>query len=401
MPPHPPEISLTNTATSAGEPPGSSIDSLVDATPDTRDRYVDFLRALAIVVVVLWHWVFSITQWDQDGALAMPNPIGGVPGLWVITWVLQIMPVFFFVGGYANLASHASIERDGRGAATFIRSRLHRLLKPVGVFVGIWIVGELLARAISPTYPGVLQWGLVVFVPLWFLGVYAGAVVATPMMIWFHRKAPVLTMVVITSGIGIFEVIRLRAGSGWVPYISSSLVWLFVHQLGFFWRDGTFTHERGTARSLVLAGLSGLMVLTNLGTYPRSMVSLQGESSNLFPTTPCVAALATFQLGLVLWLRPVVSQWLQRRGPWKFTVSLNAVAMTIFCWHMTALVGAIGIYTMLGGSLMGEATGSWWMQRPLWLILPGVLLALLVAVFSRIEVPRTSKPPSHRPVVRH
>jgi hypothetical protein len=75
------------------------LDALVDATPATRDRVVDFLRATSICVVVLWHWSLSITHWDGDYALVMPNPIGYVPGKWAATWVLQVMPVFFFVGG--------------------------------------------------------------------------------------------------------------------------------------------------------------------------------------------------------------------------------------------------------------------------------------------------------------
>jgi hypothetical protein len=54
---------------------------------------------------------------------------------------------------------------------------------------------------------------------------------------------------------------------------------------------------------------------------------------------------------------------------------------------MTALVGAIGIYQWLGGTLGTEATASWWAQRPLWLVLPGAVLAGLVAVFARYELP--------------
>src|SRR5438132_11109192 len=94
----------------------SSIDRLVDATPDTRDRYVDFLRAVSLAVVVMWHWVFSITHWTADGRLTMPNPIGQVRLLWLATWVLQIIPVFFFVCGLAILPLWAACLLDGRGA---------------------------------------------------------------------------------------------------------------------------------------------------------------------------------------------------------------------------------------------------------------------------------------------
>src|SRR5918996_4623400 len=106
--------------------PASTIDTLVDATPASRDRVVDLLRAVSIGVVVLWHWTFSITHW-RDGSLRMPNPIDTVPGLWSLTWLLQVMPLFFLVGGYSNLAGWSSTPVAG----AFWRKRFSRLLRPV------------------------------------------------------------------------------------------------------------------------------------------------------------------------------------------------------------------------------------------------------------------------------
>ena len=128
-------------------------------------------------------------------------------------------------------------------------------------------------------------------------------------------------------------------------------------------------------------------MLTNIGVYPQSMVSLQGESSNMFPTTPCIAALAVFQLGIVLLARVRIERWLAGRRAWSATVAVNAVAMTVFTWHMTALVAAIGIYQLLGYELGTQADAGWWWQRPLWLVLPGLVLAVLVATFARFELP--------------
>jgi peptidoglycan/LPS O-acetylase OafA/YrhL len=141
------------------------VDALVDATPEHRDRSVDFLRAFSIVVVVLWHWVFSVTHWTTDGALTMPNPIGDVPALWVLTWVLQIMPLFFFVGGFANLVSWRSNAARGGDGRDFLASRLRRLLTPIGVFIGVACGFDVLVRLVDPSRPSVLHWGFVVFVP--------------------------------------------------------------------------------------------------------------------------------------------------------------------------------------------------------------------------------------------
>jgi hypothetical protein len=236
---------------------------------------------------------------------------------------------------------------------------------------------------------------MVVFVPLWFLGVYTGVLLLTPVTVRLHRAAPLLTMVVLGAAIGVSETLRFHVGwtlpNGWdgLALVTSALVWLFVHQLGYSWRDGTLARGgRQLHLALLVGGFAGLVVLTNLGAYPHSMVSVAGESSNIFPTSPCIAALALFQLGVVWMLRPLANRWLQRRRPWTCTVALNAIAMTVFCWHMTALVAAIGIYQSLGGQLGTTATASWWAQRPLWLVLPGIVLAGLVALFARFELPR-------------
>lgn len=373
---------------SSSDPDALSVADLVDNTPASRDRAVDFLRALSIVIVVLWHWVFSITQWNEDGSLGMPNPIGDIPGLWLATWVLQIMPVFFFVGGFANLASLEAVERRGGGTGAFIAGRLRRLGKPVAVFVAVWFVGDLVARLMLPDHPGVTHWGMVVFVPLWFLGVYTGVVLLAPFTARLHRSGRELTIVAMASALVVAELVRVRSGLGALGLVTSALVWLFVHQLGYFWRDGTLVDGSSRRRwALVVGGLAALIVLTNLGVYPQSMVSLQGESSNMFPTTPCIAALAVFQLGIVLLLRVRIERWLTGRRAWTATVAVNAVAMTVFTWHMTALVGAIGIYQLLGYELGTRADAGWWWQRPLWLVLPGLVLAVLVATFARFELP--------------
>ena len=369
-----------------------SVAGLVDATPASRDRYVDFLRAVSIVVVVLWHWVFSITQWSDDGSLVMPNPIGDIPGLWLATWLLQIMPVFFFVGGFANLASFEGVERKGGGARQFLGGRLRRLGKPVGVYLAVWVVGDLAARLLLPDYPGVTHWGMVVFVPLWFLGVYTAVVLLAPLTVKLHRSGRELTLVAMVAIMVLADLGRFRFGIGALGLVTSAMVWLFAHQLGYFWRDGTLVDGSSRRRwAMVVGGLTALIVLTNLGVYPHSMVSLQGETSNMFPTTVCIAALAVFQVGVVLLLRERAERWLAGRRPWTATVAVNAVAMTIFTWHMTALVAAIGLYQLLGYELGEQADAGWWWQRPLWLLLPGVVLAALLAVFARFELPTAGR----------
>lgn len=375
----------------------TEIGVLADATPATRDRTVDFLRACSILIVVGWHWTFSITHWSGVGAerhLTMPNPVGDVRLLWLATWLFQVMPLFFLVGGFSNLASYDGHRRRGGSDARWVANRLRRLVRPVGAFVAVWVAVDLLVRVAVPSYPGVLSWGIVVFVPLWFLGVYAGVVALAPLSIRLHRRTGALGTVAVASAIALSDLGRFRLGIGWLGIVNAALVFCFAHQLGYWWRDGQLGRRQGAA--LAVGGLTALVVLTNLGVYPRSMVAVRGEAvSNMFPTTACIAALACFQLGAVIILRPALERWLRRsRRAWSLTIAINAVAMTVFCWHMTALVAVIAAGSALGFAPQAEATAAWWAARPLWVLLPAIVLAGLVAVFSRLERERMHPPAS-------
>lgn len=373
--------------------PALDVDTLVDATPDSRDRVVDLVRALSIAVVVLWHWVFSVTHVD-GGALTMPNPIGDVPLLWLATWLLQVMPVFFVVGGFANLASYDAARRQagtaGGGDRSFVGRRLQRLLRPTAVFVAAWVVLEIAAGMLIDDYPGVLHWGEVVFVPLWFLGTYLAVSLLTPITARLHRLAPEATLVALGTAIALCDLARFRFDVAPAGLAGSALVWVFAHQLGYLWRDGTLTAwPRRRLSALALAGLGALVVLTNTGVYERSMVAVSGEAtSNMFPTTACIAALAVFQLAVVLLLRPVATRWVSRRAVWRLVVSANAVAMTVFTWHMTALAVVIGAWLAVGLELSSEPTLGWWLTRPLWLGGPAVVLTGLVRATARFEIAR-------------
>ena len=89
-----------------------SLDALAARTPATRDRYVDFLRAFSIAAVVLGHWLIGIIWWEH-GIIRTTSAIGVTSGLWLATWALQVMPLFFFVGGFSNLVTYRAFRRRG------------------------------------------------------------------------------------------------------------------------------------------------------------------------------------------------------------------------------------------------------------------------------------------------
>jgi hypothetical protein len=363
------------------------LDGYVEQTPEDRDRFVDFLRVFSIAVVIVWHWTLSITHW-RDDELVMPNPIDVVPGAWLATWLLQIMPLFFLVGGFANHAGWVSVRRGGGGAREFLGSRLRRLLVPTMAFVVAWAVFDVAMLLLWPGYRSMLGWGTIVITPFWFLAAYLWVVLLVPVTMRLHEAGGVLSLTVMGAVLALVDVGRFRLEMEWLGYVNSAFVFVFIHQLGYFYRDGTFRRIgwRGQL-AIVLGAVAGMVVLTSLPVYPRSVVATrETDFSHMWPTTAVIGVVALLQTGIAMLVRPALLPWLRRRRVWKVVIAVNAVILTIFLWHMTAKIVVIGAYEALGFELLGAPTAEWWLQRPLWLLAPALLLVPLVVLFAPLEL---------------
>ena len=112
--------------------------ALAERTPLTRNRYVDFLRAASITVVVLGHWSVAAAFVADDGQLQLGDMLSLAPWTQWLTWVLQVMPIFFIVGGYSNGISWQAARRDGKDYAVWIGTRLRRLVGPLVPLLLTW-----------------------------------------------------------------------------------------------------------------------------------------------------------------------------------------------------------------------------------------------------------------------
>ncbi len=386
------------------------IDELAAATPADRDRYMDFLRAASILAVVFGHWFIGMIFW-QDGVIGTRSAIGVTPHLWIGTWLLQVMPIFFFVGGFSNLVTFRSFERRGQPVSAFLRTRLARLLKPSLVFLAVWTVVQLVLHATGTGgrtawfLRGMLPPGATVpFGPLWFLGVYILVILASPAMIALHRRFGLAVPAVMLVGAVASDALGFAAGVPGARWANVAFVWLLPHQLGFFYAEGRLRSRRVFA-ALAVAGLAALFLLTNpwifseagerwfpgIGHYPRSLLGTDVERiSNAYPPTLPYLAMAFWSIGAAMLLRPAMSRWLERPRPWKFTIFVNGVIMTLFLWHMTAFLLAVLVLWPLGFGQQGDTTAGWWAERPLWVAVSAVFLAGLIAIFGRFERPRRS-----------
>src|SRR5262249_20061449 len=112
---------------------------LADRTPASRNRYVDFLRAASMLVVPVGHWLAAAPYFDPSGELIGAHILTVVPWTAWLTWIVQVMPIFFIVGGYANGVSWRAARRDGRSYATWLESRLRRLVWPLLPLLVAWV----------------------------------------------------------------------------------------------------------------------------------------------------------------------------------------------------------------------------------------------------------------------
>jgi fucose 4-O-acetylase-like acetyltransferase len=395
---------------------GARLDDLVRATPDTRDRSIDFLRAASIVAVVFGHWFIGIIHW-RGGLIFTTSAVGVTSWLWLATWFFQVMPVFFFVGGFSNLVSYESARARGQGIGSWIRARLERLLRPSLVFLGIWAVVQIALHVADVGAPaGPTIWGTtrllrgmkppgatVPFGPLWFLGVYIVVVAIAPATIALDRRFGAWVPVAMAAGAVVVDVVAFGFGHPAVRWFNVAFVLLFAHQLGHLCADGRLDRaSRWVLWAMVVGGLAGLVALTNpavfqafggtrawfsgLGSYPKSLLGTDVEPvSNAYPPTVCFLLGGVWSIGAVILLRPSLRRWLARDRSWKATIAVNGMIMTLFLWHMTAFLLAILVLWPLGLGHQGDSTARWWAERVVWEAVPAAILVVLVLAFARFE----------------
>jgi hypothetical protein len=372
---------------------------LAAATPATRDRYVDFLRGLAIAMVALGHWLVVVPTY-ANGSFDGVNALATVPLMRWLSWLFEVMPLFFMVGGYANARSWRSARRDGRSWSEWVRGRYQRLLRPTLVFLGVWVVVAVVLRAVGvdPHLVHTLAW--LVVVPLWFLAVYIVVVALAPPMYRLHGRFGLRVPVALALAAIAVDVVRVHGGVAVVGYLNFLFVFGCCQQLGFFWMEGRLAAGRGRAALLLGSGLGALWLLTHVGPYPVSMVGVPGEAiANNAPPTITLLALGLAQAGLVMLVRGPVDRWLHRPRVWASVIGVNAHAMTVHLWHFTALV-LVAVVVLPLGLVPSPADGSavWWAVRLGSVVVLSAALLTLVAAFGRVErrVPAPVRP-SARP----
>ncbi|WP_329278400.1 acyltransferase family protein [Streptomyces sp. NBC_00691] len=369
-------------------------------TPAHRDRAIDGLRALALLAVPTGHWLLGGFTLSSDGALHNASPLGTFAGLAPVSWVLQMLGIFFLVGGYASVLSY----RRGKGSTrAWLGGRLARLGRPVLGVTAVW-------AALLP----VLHFGFevpvdtlrtastLVIQPLWFVGVYTVVTALTPLCVRAARRLGVWAAAPLLGSVAVVDFLRYGpyadAVPSWLSLLNILPGWLFAYQLGVSWGEGRVTRRH--AWWLLLGGAALFAALLLAFGYPASMVGVPGEArTNSHPPSLLVLALAAAQSGAAILLRDRLGKLLRRPALWAPVVVVNLSAMTILCWHQTAMLTAA-----VPASYLGEVPGlvgapdsvGWILARLAWMPVFAGLLVLIGRYTRSFESPWTTTGPTRR-----
>ncbi|WP_420310719.1 acyltransferase family protein [Streptomyces sp. YS-B37] len=352
-----------------------------------RDRYVDFLRAWAIVLVVFGHWLITGLVRDPDGTISAPELLATVHWTQWLTLGFQIMPLFFLAGGHAAGGSWARARNEGRTAAGWVGQRALRLLLPAGVYSGLVLVAVAVCSAVGVDRGILALVGWAMAMQFWFLPVYLLLSAATPLLYAAHRRWGLRVPVVMGAVALVADVLVVGLHAPLVGLLNYVLVWGVAYQLGFCWRDMLLTERSGLPVCMAVGGALAFAALVTFGPFPVSLILVTGQSpSNTNPPSAAMLAWVVGQVGVALVVAPVLRRVLERERLWRVVRPLGGVSMTLYLWHMVpVLIVAAGFYLTGLAPEPGYGSGGWWVLRVPWVVVLGVLLVGVVGVLGPLE----------------
>ncbi|MFG3259215.1 acyltransferase [Streptomyces sp. NPDC048172] len=344
-----------------------------------RDRYLDLLRALALLRVVVYHtfgWAW-------------------------LTLVFPSMGVMFALAGSLMARSL------NRPALKVIKSRVRRLLPPLWLFgafaltvliaVQGWRPGLDVVRWLvpigAPPFPwdigskgGLLEdtWALQAAGPLWYLRAYLWFVLLSPLLLWAFRRVPWLTLLAPLALTALIDTKVLTIPGETGEAVKDFAVYGSCWVLGFAHRDGLLKKLPG----YVVPSLAPFVMIAGAW-WANGHLGPDGWDLNDIPLGQ-----ALWSFGFCLLLLHFSPSWEKLPGALarfdKVITLANNRAVTIYLWHEIALMATVPIIDRLWNiDAIGDSpTWSKVLEQgdaTIMFILVWPLLAILIAAFGWAE----------------
>jgi Acyltransferase family len=305
---------------------------VAEQTPPDRDRAIDVIRICALVGVVVGHTVMA-TSIIRDDVFIWDNLLTTSVAFQALTWVFQIMPLFFFAGAAAGVTSW----QPGAGWGGWLMKRCTRLFRPVFYYLAFWAVTLAALHRVLPLHVYEPIAGISIQL-LWFLGVYVLMLASMPLL---YRIANTGQLAAAVAGVYAFvmviDAIRVHLPALSLLGYLNMTVWLIPGMFGVAYRRGLLDGRAALRVGIAMLGVN--VALLVFGPYELSLVGIEGQRiTNMAPPSLLLAGHAIMMCAFTIAAAPAIGRWAGRPRVWWLAAIGNSGAMTLYLWHMPALL---------------------------------------------------------------
>lgn len=344
-----------------------------------RDRAVDVARLTALVVVMFGHCALLLATIDSGG-VRIGNLLGAVPAIAPVTWVVQVMPLFFLAGGAAGAYGwHA-----GTPWGAWLFTRAQRLCRPVFWYLAAWAAGLLVVRLLLGAESADAL-GRESVALLWFLGVYLIALAFVPALTRLRTGgAVVLLITALLTVAWAVDGIRSAVGTPEAGVVNFLVVWLIPVVLGVAYARGLIRPLAAFAAAV--AAFAAQCALAFTGAYEVALVVTGVERvSNTSPPTLLLALHCTWMSCVFVVVAGRLRRWAARPRVWHAVAVGNAGAMTLYLWHIPAIAIAAFSLHAVGLDAFDVDAPDFWALLALRAVVFAVVMALLFKSLAPLE----------------
>ena len=357
----------------------SDAPTIADDSAPVRDRAVDVARLAALVVVMFGHCALLLATIDAGG-LRIGNLLGELPALAPVTWIVQVMPLFFLAGGAAG----AYGWRPGTAWGTWLFTRSQRLCRPVFWYLAAWVLGLLVTRMVlgAESAAGLGRESVAL---LWFLGVYLVVLAFVPAMTRLRtgRAVGLVVVALLAASAGV-DAIRLAVGSPEAGVANFLFVWSIPVVIGVAYARNLV--NRTAALGAAAVAFAAAIAAVAFGPYEVSLVVTGAERlSNVSPPTLLLALHCTWMSCLFVVAAGAIRRWASRPRVWQAVGLGNGGAMTLYLWHIPAIAVATFALHAVGIDAYDVHAPGFWGRLALRAAVFAIVMSLTFMLLSPLE----------------
>ena len=348
------------------------------STPATRDRAIDIIRIVSLVGVVVGHTIMA-TSTLRDGVFIWNNLLTASPVFQALTWVFQVMPLFFFAGVAACIDSWTPTTSWGN----WMMRRCTRLYRPVFYYLAFWWVTLAPLSAVLPQHVYEPVAGISIQL-LWFLGAYVLVLATVPLLAGITTTGRLVAAVVGTYAfIAVVDAIRINVHALSALGYLNMVAWLIPGMFGVAYR------RRLLAGRAVLT-LGVVMLVVNvallLGPYELSLVGIETQQlKNMTPPSLLLAGHAIMMCAFAIAAAPAIARWALGTRVWWLAAIGNSGAMTLYLWHIPPLLAMHLVFDYLGHPRFDPSSPGFVVLSVVQLMIMGALVAVVFVTLRPLE----------------